>query len=58
MYNCCRKVLVFDREPVWKTVGGRCCFVIGSQSGVLLQEDFFFVIWIQCGDLLQECFVL
>ena len=43
-----------DAEPVWRTVAGWYCFVMWSQCGELLQEGIFFVIRSHCGELLQK----
>ena len=40
--NCCREVLFCDIEPVWRSVLGMYCFVIGRQYGELLQEGSVF----------------
>ena len=42
MANSCRKVYFCDVELVWRTVAGRYCFVMWRQCGELLQESIVF----------------
>ena len=73
MENFCRKVLVCDREPVWRSVAGRYCFVIGACMENCCRKLLFFdrePVWktvkarycfvrgSQCVELLQEGIVL
>ena len=37
MENCC-KLFFCDAEKVWRTIAGRYCFVIRSQSEEQLQD--------------------